>query len=746
MDFIKEINNETLIISNSNIKELYLKENILKPIKFMNLNEFLSKYYFTYDEKTIRYIMDKYHIKYDIAFEYLENLYYLEDKNYENSKLDFLVNLKKELRDNDLLIYNDYFHNYLKRIKIIIYDIPSNDFLKKTLKDLDYISVEPVYHNYNHEIYSFSTLEEEVNYVAKTIAKLITEGVDIHNIKLANVSEDYYNILNRTFSFYNLKVNIPYKTNLTSYPLVKAFIDEYKNNDNIEDIITKLNDHSVIYNELIKIINRYLKYNDKELLIYKIENSFISSNGYDLGIELIDYLTYLPNDNEYIFMLNFNEESIPQKHLDTSYLTDNIIQVLGLDTTVIKNKYLREKTIKIINNIKNLTITYKEKDYKKTYEPSSLCDNYQVIKYEDNTIDSYSELNDKITLIKAYDTYYKYGNISDKFNLLNNNYQVSYNSYNHKYHKIDYLMDKLTLSYSKMNIYNKCAFRYYLSEILKLDIFTENFSTIIGSMVHYVMEKCLSNNDYDYLKYVDEYLKDKTFTKKEAFFLEKYKTSLKDFLDEIILEKEYSLFNEAMYEKKIDIDYGNNVHFVGIIDKVLYYISDDTTYISLIDYKTGADRIDLEYLKYGLDIQLPIYLYLSTKLPFSNIKHCGFYLQKFNLKDNDYRLIGYSNSNKDILSIMDNNYDNSKIIKGLKTLKDGSFASYSNVLSCDEMDEIIKTTENIIDNVIKKIKDNEFMINPKVSKGTNISCEYCKFKDICFMNHNDEIELDGGDL
>ena len=210
--------------------------------------------------------------------------------------------------------------------------------------------------------------------------------------------------------------------------------------------------------------------------------------------------------------------------------------------------------------------------------------------------------------------------------------------------------------------------------------------------------------------------------------------------------KGYEYLIKVNLEKKIDIDYGNNVHFVGIIDKVLYYISDDTTYISLIDYKTGADRIDLEYLKYGLDIQLPIYLYLSTKLPFNNIKHCGFYLQKFNLKDNDYRLIGYSNSNKDILSIMDNNYDNSKIIKGLKTLKDGSFASYSNVLSCDEMDEIIKTTENIIDNVIKKIKDNEFMINPKVSKGTNISCEYCKFKDICFMNHNDEVELDGGDL
>ena len=108
--------------------------------------------------------------------------------------------------------------------------------------------------------------------------------------------------------------------------------------------------------------------------------------------------------------------------------------------------------------------------------------------------------------------------------------------------------------------------------------------------------------------------------------------------------------------------------------------------------------------------------------------------------------MGYSNSDKDILKIMDNNYDNSKIIKGLKTNNDGSFSRYSKMLSDDEMSEVITTTESIIQDVIARIKNNEFTINPKIIDGINKGCEYCKFKDICFMNHSDEVEIERGIL
>lgn len=740
MDFINNIKEETLIICNKYIKEDILKINKLLPIKLINLNEFKEKYFFSYDESAILFIIDKYKIKYEIAKEYLTNLYYIEDKIYNNDKLDFLVSLKNELDNNKLLKYNKEFKEYLKRTKIIIYGIKIDKFLKRILNNYNYEEIKITYNNYKHTVYEFSTMEEEIKYIAEQIATLIDNGISPTKIKLMNVDKSYNNTIERIFSLYNLLPGIKHKRILSSYPLTKHFISLYQNMS-LEKSLEKLDNNNPIYNEIIKIINKYVKYNNKELIIYMLEHSYISSNNHNNEIEVVDYLDYLPKDDEYYFMISFNETIIPKYYMDTDYLTDNIKNILDIETTKELNKELKNTITNNILNIKNLTITYKLKDYKSNYYPSSLINKFKVEKKEiDNSI-TYSETYNKITLAKEYDNYIKYGNKSDLLNILNSNYEISYNTFSNKYNKIDRVMDKLNLSYSKMQTYNKCAFRYYLSDILKLDIFEENFSTVIGSMVHYVMEKCLSNNNFDINKYVSTFLEGKILTKKELFFLEKYKKEIQQLLNQVLLEKEYTQLNDAMYEKRIDIDYGNNIHFIGIIDKILYYTDDINTYIALIDYKTGNEDISLKYLKYGINIQLPIYLYLSSQLSFNNPKYTGFYLQKFNIVEKDYRLVGYSNSDKEILSYLDNNYDNSKIIKGLKILKDGSFSKNSKVLTDEEINKIKDSVVELIKDIIKKIKDNSFEINPKVDNDKNISCEYCKFNDICFKRKEDEVSI-----
>lgn len=742
MDFINEIREESLIICNNSFKEKILKLHKLIPVKFMTMREFISKYYFSYDDRAIIYLIKKYNIRYEVAKLYLDNLCYVKDKEYGAKKLDYLVKIKRELDSENLLIYNDNFRRYIKGIKIIIYDYRLNDFEKEMFNDLNYRVIEREYNKYSHKIYYFDNIDDEVEYVCYQICKLIDQGIDIKKIKLCNINKDYYNVIERIFSLFNLRVNIPYKSKLSSYGIISKFIFLYRDGDySLEDVLDMLDKEDIMYSELVRVINKYYKYLDKDYLIYMLENSYVNSKGYDNGIEIIDYLEYIPDSDEYVFMLGFNDSVVPNSYKDIDYITDNICGLVGLDSSVVKNSYLRMDIINKLNDIKNLVITYKNKDNKKSYYPSTLCSYFEVIKGDNNYLDSYSEVYNKIKLMREYDSYIRYGYTSDKFDLLNSNFKINYNSYSNKYTKINREMKSLRLSYTNMQLYNKCAFRYYLSKILKLDIFEENFSTVIGSMVHYVMEKCLSNNEMDTDKYVNEFLKDREFSKKEWFFLDKYRVMIKKLLDQVILEREYSLFNQALYEKEIIIDYGDNVKFVGIIDKVLYYIDNNQTYIALIDYKTGNDNISLKYLKYGLDIQLPIYLYLSKRLEFSNPKYVGFYLQKFNIKDRDYRLVGYSNSDKDILKVIDNNYDNSKIIKGMKTLKDGSFSRYTKVLSDDEINEIDNIVEDKILEVIDNIKNNEFNINPKVIDGVNRGCEFCKFIDICNMNKSDRVEI-----
>lgn len=741
MDFIKDINKETIIICKKGFKEQFLKLNILKPVKLMTPTEFIKKLYFTYDESAILYIMKKYNIKYDIAKMYLENIYYVEDTLYDIEKLDFLVNLKKELISNSLLIYNKLFQEYVKNVDIILYDIRPNNYLLKALSNLKYKEVKRNYNNYPHEIIKFHKISEEVEYVAYNIASLIDSGISPSKIYLTNVDKSYYNTINRIFPLFNLKVNLNNQVNLVSFPLVREFL-KLISSFTIKESLDKLNQKDPIYNELVKVINKYLIYDDINLIIHKIKTSTIPETSYDGAINIIDYLDHISDDTEYIFFLGFNDGQVPISYKDTEYITDSIKKYLNLEDTRELNKYLRIDIIKNLSDIKNLTITYKEKDDKKTYYKSTLSDYFKEVPANINKEISYSKKLNQIKLASCYDEYIKYGYKSKDFTYLLNNYSINYFSYNNKYTHIKRDLDKLKLSYSKMQNYNKCAFKYYLTDILKLDIYEENFSTVIGSMVHFVLEQCLSNNETDIDKYVTIFIGDKTFTKKENFFLEKYKECIRELLNEIKLEKEYTIFKDAMYEKKIEIDYGNNISFIGIIDKVLYYQDDDTTYVALIDYKTGADQITLKYLKYGLNIQLPIYLYLSSKLNLKNIVYSGFYLQKFNITEKDYRLIGYSNSDKAVLERFDREYYNSKIIKGMKTKNDGSFYKSAKVLSNDEIKEITDITESQIKNVIENIQNNNFDINPKISEGKNISCTYCKFKDICFVTKLDEVTIE----
>lgn len=740
MKFIDDINEETLVICNDSFKRKILSLNKLVPIKFMKMEEFIRKYIFDYSEDAILYVMDNYHVKYEVAKMYIDNLYYVDDMDYGNDKLDFLVKIKRELIKENLLIFNNDFRKYIERVPVILYDIRMTKYLLKILSSVNYQVIEREYCNNDHVIYSFASMEEECEYVAYQICKLIDMGIDANKIKITNIDKSYYNTVERIFSLFNLRVNIPYRSKLSSFKSVREFIKIYRDS-NLREALLVIDKNSMFYSEILKVINKYLKYDNKNLIIYKLENTYINTFDYDNGIEIIDYLGYVSDESEYIFMMNFNDGMVPNSYLDMEYITDNICHYVGKDTTREKNVWLREDILKNIKDIKNLVITYKERDMTKSYYPSTLCNYFEVVSGSLDYDNSYSEVYNKIKLMDRYDNYIKYGNISDDFGILMRNFKINYKTYSNKYTKIKRVMNGLTLSYSKIQIYNKCAFRYYLSEILKLNIFEENFSTVIGSMVHYVLEKCLSNNEMDTDKYVMEFLGDKSFSKKENFFLEKYKTAIKDLLEQIVLEREYSLFNQAMYEKKITIDYGDNVKFVGIIDKILYYIDEKNTYIALIDYKTGHDEIGLKYLKYGLDIQLPIYLYLASKLEFSNPLYVGFYLQRFNINDKDYRLLGYSNSDKDILRVIDNNYDNSKIIKGLKTLKDGSFSRYSKVIDNDLIDKIKEEVERQILETIEKIKNNNFDINPKVIDGYNKGCEYCKFYDICNVNKDDMVNI-----
>ena len=115
-------------------------------------------------------------------------MYYFDNVTYKSDRLNYLNKIKQELIDNNLLSFSPSFKNIIKDKKVIVYGFDNiskelNFFLNKLEKDYQVIS--ETHKEANHTLYSFETLEEEVDSLCYQISVLLHNGVDINKIKIA---------------------------------------------------------------------------------------------------------------------------------------------------------------------------------------------------------------------------------------------------------------------------------------------------------------------------------------------------------------------------------------------------------------------------------------------------------------------------------------------------------------------------------------------------------------------------------
>lgn len=725
-------------------------------IKFMSLEDFIKKYIFDYNNKTIYYLMKEYDINLSSALVYINNLYYISDKL--DNKMNILKEMKEYLDNNKLLIYNDRFREYIKDKEIYIYGY---DYLDKytlsILKDLNYKTIDYKYRDNNiYDVYEFDYIDDEVIFVIDRIYELLRKNIDINKIKLI-ITNEYKEVIYRLFKIYNLPISIK-KRSIYSIKVVKDVLSNLDNIDNNLDII-KDDD---IKDKVVKVLNNYSFINDKEevreLIVNDLKNTYLDEGS--SGIKISNINDYF-EDDDYVFLLGFNKENIPILYKDNEYFSDKEKEILGYDTSNELNINKKIEVIKKIKNINNLIITYKLRDNNNSYTMSDLLIDINIIKDYKISYNN-SDMANKILLANKLDNLVKYNVKEDDLDLLYSNYNIPYMKYDNKYHNIDkdklykYLDNKLLLSYTAINNYEKCKFKYYISNILRINIINNDFNIIIGNVAHYILSH-IDDKDFDIDNSYNNYLKSiRPLTNRELFILSNIKDELSTIIKVIRDQYQYISLDQSMKEKEIYVNKDKNIKvtFKGVIDKVLYKEEDNKTYLVVIDYKTGSsDAIDLKNMEYGLNLQLPIYLYLSSKMQLKNIKVVGFYLQKlFNMPSingtNDYdeeraktlKLEGYSINEENILSKFDNNYSNSNIIKSMKVTPKG-FSSNSKVLSEEEINTMIDNTDKIIDTAIKEILEGDFSINPKVINGKSISCDRCEYKEICYQRENDIVYI-----
>lgn len=719
----------------------------------MTKQEFVNNYFGSYDEKAIYYLMKEFKLKYRVAKEYLDNIYF---------EIDTLKPYQTYLKENNLLIENKPFKNTISNIIVIGYT-NLDPYIKKALENYNvaYLT-KPVNNNHKPVVYSFNSQTEEITYVASQIREKL-KTVSPNEIYLVNVNDDYKREIRRIFQFHNIPINLDQTKEIYGTKTTRTFLNTLKQTKDINKALesTPQND---IYNKIVDILNKFtfIKEIDKtliEILTEELKQAKLKQPQIKEAINLrtLDDIT----EEGHYFILGFNQGLIPHVYHDDKLIKDKEREKLGLNTSLDNLKHEKEKIYNIIHSNKNITITYKQKDNYSTYYPSALIKEYSLETIENPEYKLvYSNIFNKINLSIALDKYVKYNEKTPNLNNLFANYKdIPYSTYNNEYHKPDkediktYLNGKTSLSYSSMNNYFLCAYRFYIQNILKLSPYEEKFSATIGSLFHECLSKMYEPN-FNLKEAYNNYQKEKTFTPKEKFFLDKLYNDIEFIIETIKKQEKNTSLDQTLTEKEITVDKSNSIKitFKGIIDKIKYKEEDGQTLLAIIDYKTGPLETKLDNINDGLHLQLPVYIYLTQKHLKNKVQIVGFYLQKIlnsktidednpnQEKEKNLRLDGYTIADENLIEKFDKSYSSSQMIKGMGLTSKG-FSQYAKLVTNDNIEKIIQITEEKIDEVAKAIEEGNFDINPKRLKDKVIGCEYCKFQDICYRKEEDIIDL-----
>ena len=322
------------------------------------------------------------------------------------------------------------------------------------------------------------------------------------------------------------------------------------------------------------------------------------------------------------------------------------------------------------------------------------------------------------------------------------------------------------VSISRLETYNKCPFSYYIKYGLKITEKREDTlqSSELGSLCHYLMEKCLDNEtlvDIEAKHYIEENLKEKydDHPMNQYFInnlIEDMKMTIK------IIQKQLKLgdYVPVAKEKEISGQIGD-VPFSGIIDRV----DEFGNYARIVDYKSSSKEIDLNLTMQGFNIQMLVYLDMLCKQ--ENKDRAG--MLYFNMKKRILtRDTSYALGDEDVLKeyrmegyMVDDGSTNSvkglgstpELIAPVKIKKSGEYANSAKVISPDELDQIMEYVENHISELYKKIHDGLIPIHPTLTDGAQpgsdfkvYPCTYCPYKSVClfdvFENENRIIAKD----
>jgi len=481
-----------------------------------------------------------------------------------------------------------------------------------------------------------------------------------------------------------------------------------------------------------------------------------------------------------LFILGVNQGVYPPVYSTTKLISEQDRERLGLDRSADKNKHATDSFVHHILLREQVWLTAKSRTTSQFYATTSLLhhpelkDLIRVQKPKfDRTVRT-SRLQDIITYKKMRFQQQRQGFYTDDLEYLHYHYESQLPAeYSNKFNGIDpqtleeYPTPNVA-SYSSLNSFFHCQFRYWMNHVLVVDEFEESLALHIGNMTHYIVKQL----GYHYggrefaekiKDYAEEYIGEikPRLNASDLFFLYHVVPHITRAVELLQQFQEHSRFELQFLEQKITLPLKKSLMTLqGVIDHVsIHEDSLGTDKVLLVDYKTGNPYPDFRKVEYGLDSQLFIYMLLIRE---GDLLENPVFTGAFNfgmipsnvpgrhpkksyqdLLDESYQFNGYVTNNMSDIEVMYDFYRDDKLFR-LNIKKDGTFGSKATTYDNEYLMKLLDYLLAKIEVAGFEIKAGQFDINPKYfgdykphSSFFNSSCKYCNIRDICYRKEGD---------
>lgn len=689
-----------------------------------------------------------------------------------NTTLQNLYDIYQELMSLGAIKKHTISHLKYKHKRIGVYGYHKDDRQLQSLFSLLELEITwlslPVAPTLNPVI-AYTSLDQEVSAFFNQVATLLKKDVDLNNILLLTPSPDYHLPLIRQSYYFKIPIQLNVEPSFFTYPIAQAFLSSLPIENSLDEVYHSLH---AFPEEQLSFLKRLVDSTAKEItesFIFKsfikdvFLSSYLPSEKYVSAIRVVDACIALPQ--EHLFILGFNQGSFPKIIKDNRYLSDAIKSELRQPTTVLENALSFSLLEAMVQQSNQIHISFRTLASDKVLLPSSLVHTLHLkVKYAEESLQTvdYSQALGLFSYASKLEALTRY----HQFDPLLQAYKEEYLPkmplpYDPSFKGLPKLSEDtpLSLSYSSINNFYQCQFKYYLSSILKLEVKQNPYYMNLGRLTHQIFERIVDDlSDFDSI--FTEVLQSLfPLTSKEKTLFTNLKPTIYKVIEFNLIHKKRMKLSTIEAERSFEITLDTYTKLKGTIDKVVVTQDDSKkTYASLIDYKSGLESFKPNHVQFGLSLQLPIYaLLMERHLAYEGIEVIGIYIQhimntdlsvkNFDIDGQPFsaslKLDGIFVDDQEALKTFDPSIitdDTSLFVRTLRVKADGTLGGGKRLYTKEAMKDLSTQAHHHLIHASTEIRHQAFTINPKqVAK--DLVCKQCPFQDICYRRQQDIIHL-----